>query len=78
MASLIAQLVATRRRIRANRINHLPNEKSNYVLNAYDERFKAEKHNFYTKYRTAKMRREMAQTIAKGKKLKLNFTYSPH
>ena len=67
MASIIAQLVAAKRRRMENRKNSLPASKSTYNLDSYDRRFVAEKHNRYCKNRSVFYRKELAQTIAKGK-----------
>ena len=67
MASLIAQLVAANRKRIENRKTEIPNSKSVYNLKSYDRCFKAEKHNKYIINRKVFSRKELVQTIAKGK-----------
>ena len=67
MASIIAQLVAAKRRRMENRKNSILISKSVYNLNSWDRCFKAEKHNNYIKNRSALNRKELVKTIAKGK-----------
>ena len=67
MASIIAQLVAAKRRRMENRKNSILISKSVYNLNSWDRCFKPEKHNNYIKNRSALNRKELVKTIAKGK-----------
>ena len=67
MASIIAQLVAAKRRRMENRKYSIDISKSVYNLNSYDRSFKAEKHNSYIKNRSALNRKDLVKTIAKGK-----------
>ena len=67
MASVIAQLVAAKRRRMENRKNTLPISKSTYKLGSFDDTYFAEKHNKYMRNRSALKRKELVQGIAKGK-----------
>ena len=67
MASIIARMIASRRRVWENKKNELPNTKSNYILKSFDERFTAEEHNKYFKSKSAMKRKVLVKAIAKGK-----------
>ena len=67
MASIIARMIATRRRVWENKKNELPNTKSTYTLKSFDKRFTAEEHNSYLKKTSALKRKVLVKAIAKGK-----------
>ena len=67
MASIIARMIASRRRVWENKKNELPNTKSTYTLKSFDKRFTAEEHNTYFKKKSALKRKLLVKAIAKGK-----------
>ena len=52
MASVIAQLLATKRNLRLNKKKPIPCNKSNCTLGPYDDNFSEEKHNKYFRNRS--------------------------
>ena len=68
MASIIAQLIASRRRLQENKKVWLPPNKSIYQLNSFDDNFSKEKHNKYLRNLSYFEKKRVAQSIAKGKK----------
>ena len=67
MASIIARMIASRRRMWENKKHELPNTKCTYILKSFDERFTAEEHNSYFKKKSALKRKVLVKAIAKGK-----------
>ena len=54
MAAIVSQLAAANRRRKANKKNHVPIDKSVYVLPPFDPCFKPEVHNRYIRHKQAK------------------------
>ena len=53
MAAIVSQLAAANRRRKANKKNHVPIDKSVYVLPPFDPCFKPEVHNRYIRHKQA-------------------------